>query len=456
MPEPIRTQELPAGLLTHPEMVRACRLRDFAVVFRLVKTRAGIYPSMIARRCDLTPSRVGEVMSGRRRLLHMDVVERIADGLRIPGHMLGLARREWETPVGLRDTDGDIKPPRPSPRPTSVPQAVPPPPVAVPGSDVDSILALTSRADPNPSTLHALRSSIEDYWRRDDQHGGEALRPAVVGQLRYVVGLLREHRPAPIRQGLYGVAAELARLTGWTYFDARQYNQARSYFAEALQFAREIDDREFMANVLACMSLQATYQDRPADALAFVTAAQDEARAADGTTPRVLSMLSMREAFAHATLGSRTATHAAIAEAHRHFERVGSSDPDPAWVTYFDETKLIVDTGIAHGRLGEAQTAVPLIAEALRRESRTNQRGRAFHAFWLARTQLSTGNLDEACRTATDALRPASSVASERVTWHLREFYDELAPYRREPVALAFESRLRDLFPGQVSATRRP
>ncbi|ATW49622.1 hypothetical protein CGZ69_18740 [Streptomyces peucetius subsp. caesius ATCC 27952] len=24
-----------------------------------------------------------------------------------------------------------------------------------------------------------LRSSIEDYWRRDDQHGGEALRPAL-------------------------------------------------------------------------------------------------------------------------------------------------------------------------------------------------------------------------------------------------------------------------------------
>ena len=101
MPEPSRPPELPAGLLTHPEMIRACRVRDFAAVFKLVKTRAGIYPSMIARRCELTPSRVGEVMSGRRQLLHMDVIERIADGLRIPGHMLGLARREWETPVGL-------------------------------------------------------------------------------------------------------------------------------------------------------------------------------------------------------------------------------------------------------------------------------------------------------------------------------------------------------------------
>jgi tetratricopeptide (TPR) repeat protein len=320
---------------------------------------------------------------------------------------------------------------------------------------VDSILALATRTSLSAATLEAFRSSIEDYWRRDDQHGGEALRPAIVGQLRYVVGLLEESRPPSIQNGLYGIAAELARLTGWTYFDARQYNQARAYFTEALQLAKESDDRQFMANVLACMSLQATYQDKPADSLALVAAAQDQARSALGTTPRVLSMLSMREAFAHATLGNRDSTHRAIGEAHRHFEQIGVSDPDPSWVNYFDEPKLIVDTGIAHGRLGEAATAEPLIADALRREDRTNQRGRAFHAFWLARTQLDQGKLDQACDTATQALVSASAVASERVSGHLREFYDQLAPHRQEPVALAFEARLRELLP-PVSGSLHP
>ncbi|MEV6314284.1 helix-turn-helix transcriptional regulator [Streptomyces sp. NPDC051776] len=447
MPETSRPQELPARLLANPEMIKACQIRDFGTVFRLVKTQAGIYPSMIARRCELTPSRVGEVMAGRRQLQHMDVIERIADGLRIPGHMLGLAQRTWETPVALSAVE----------RKPSVAAALDrSSPTAVPGSDVDSILALTARTDPRPSTLQALRSSIEDYWRRDDQHGGEALRPAVIGQLRYVLGLLKENQSAPIRHGLYGVAAELARLTGWTHFDARQYSQARSYFREALQLAKEIDDRHFMANVLACMSLQATYQDKPTDALAFVSAAQDEARGAQGTTPRVLSMLSLREAFAHATLGNRAATHGAIADSHSQFERIRSSDPDPPWVTYFDEPKLIVDTGIAHGRLGEAAIAQPMIADALRREDSANQRGRAFHALWLARTQLSLGNLDQACQTATGALEPASSVASERVAGHLREFYDDLAPHRRAPVAVTFEARLREILPAQVGGMPRP
>ncbi|MGW2115802.1 hypothetical protein [Streptomyces zhihengii] len=449
MPEPSRSKELPVSLLTDPVMIEACQARDFGRIFQLVKARAGIYPSMIARRCDLTPSRVGEVIAGRRQLLHMDVIERISDGLRIPGHLLGLARRSWETPPSLTVTPRE-------PAEVPAPSAFEPRAAGLPGADVDSILALATERDLMASTLDALHSSIADYWRRDDEHGGETLRPAVVGQLRYVVDLLKEQRPAPLRDGLHSIAAELARLTGWTYFDACQYNQARVYFTESLGLAKAIDDRQFMANVLACMSLQATYQDKPGDALALVTAAQDQARTAAGTTPRVLAMLAMREAFAHATLGNHGATHTAISEAQTQFGRISTGDPDPAWVAYFDEPKLIVDTGIAHGRLGEAALAEPLIADALRREHQSNHRGRAFHTFWLARTQLQRGKLDEACHTAMDALAPAAAVSSQRVAGHLREFYEQLEPFRREPAAVAFESRLREVLPRQISGSPRP
>ncbi|WP_371613980.1 hypothetical protein [Streptomyces sp. NBC_00454] len=201
------------------------------------------------------------------------------------------------------------------------------------------------------------------------------------------------------------------------------------------------------------MSLQATYQDKPADALALVSAAQDQARAAIGATPRVRAMLAMREAFAHATFGDRTATHIAISEAHSQYGRITAGDPDPAWVTYFDEPKLIVDTGIAHGRLGEAAIAEPLIADALAREESANQRGRAFHAFWLGRTQLQRGKVDQACHTAIEALVPAAAVSSERVTGHLHEFYEQLAPYREVPAAVAFEARLRAVLPPQGQRT---
>lgn len=89
-------QQLPARLLGDAEMIRACQQRDFATVFRILKSRAGLYPSLIARRCEMTPSRVGEVLKGQRVIRDLAVIERIADGLHIPGELLGLARRKWE------------------------------------------------------------------------------------------------------------------------------------------------------------------------------------------------------------------------------------------------------------------------------------------------------------------------------------------------------------------------
>ncbi|MGK5628610.1 hypothetical protein [Streptomyces sp. URMC 123] len=430
MSQPSQRPEFPVHLLSSPAMIEACRERDFARIFTLAR-RAGMHNSLIARLCDMTASRVGEVISGTRQLRDMAVIERVSDGLRIPGHMLGLARRDWESASADPTAPTvDIAPAASGLVPT------------LPGADLDSILAVAAGPKLSPSTVRALHSSIEDYWRRDDEHGGEVLRPAVVGQLRYVVDLIKETGEGEYRRNLYGVAAELARLTGWTYFDARQYSQARTYFTEALHLAKAVDDRPFMANVLACMSLQATYEERPADAVALSTAAQDCARR-QGATPRVMSMLSMREAFAHASMSNRSAAHSALAEAHTCFERISDQDPDPAWVSYFDETKLIVDTGIARGRLGEAEAAEPLVEEALRREPRGNHRGRAFHSFWLARIQLQRGNLDQACDTAASSLELASVVESERVSGHLREFHQQLAPFRKEPAAVAFETQLR-------------
>lgn len=102
-----------------------------------------------------------------------------------------------------------------------------------------------------------------------------------------------------------------------------------------------------------------------------------------------------------------------------------------------------MDTGIARAQLGEATAAEPLIADALRREPVGNQRGRAFHTFWLATTQLQQGKVEEACHTATTALETATVVGSERITGHLREFHQRLAPFNKEPTAITFEARLR-------------
>ncbi|WP_199896872.1 helix-turn-helix domain-containing protein [Streptomyces niger] len=431
--------ELPVALLRKPEMVEACRVRDFGAIFHLVRRGAGIYPSRIASLCGLTPSRVGEVMAGKRKIVHIGVIERIADGLHIPGAMLGLASRSWELAAPAA--------PAPEPRPVATIDNR----HAVKAVDLDDVMVLTGDVQVSQSTVSALRSLIEDQWRHDDKHGGANLRPAVVGQLRHVQNLLRRGGPSPLVAELRDIAAELARLAGWAYFDARQYSTARGYFTEALSIAREAGDRQFVANVPSCMSLQATYEGEAGarEAAALAQAAQDAARGTE-TSSLIMSMLHMREAFAQAMLGDGGSCHRSVEKAHELFASARDEGPAPRWVQYFDETKLIVDAGIAFAQLGEtrkqleeARKAEPLITEGLRREHHEQRRGRAFHALWLANTQLRQGAVEAACRTASTALDMASAVDSPRINAHVQDFQARLRPYARETAVIALEAHLR-------------
>ncbi|MDX2650268.1 hypothetical protein PV341_43305 [Streptomyces sp. PA03-1a] len=255
--------------------------------------------------------------------------------------------------------------------------------------------------------------------------------------------------PAPLRADYAryvadGLGAELARMAGWAYFDARQYSTARTYFTQALHLAQNLGNRQFAANVLSCMSLQATYEGDAGEAAALARAAQDTARTTEAPE-LVMAMLHMREAFAHATLRATDDCHRALARSHTEFERADTANA-PQWLRYFDETKLIVDTGIARAQLDEHRQAEPLIAEGLRRENRQQQRGRAFHAFWLATTQLHNGALDRACSTASMALDLATNVDSPRIAGHVREFQARLATSARQAPVIAFEAKMREVY----------
>jgi hypothetical protein len=236
----------------------------------------------------------------------------------------------------------------------------------------------------------------------------------------------------------------------------RQYSTARSYFTQALHLAQGIGDRQFVANVLSCLSLQATYEGDAREAAALASAAQDTARHTE-SPELVMAMLYMRAAFAHATLRAPDDCHRAISKAHAHFERA-SGGTAPQWVRYFDETKLIVDTGIALAQLGEHRRAEPLIAEGLRREHHDQQRGRAFHAFWLASTQLSNGAVEQACSTASTALDLAANVDSPRVIGHVQEFHTRLTGHADAAPVVAFEAKMRAAFaqPSASPSSRRP
>lgn len=86
-----------AKLLVREDFRAACDDRDFARMFQLMKQWDGASQDKIAAPVPgLTQSRVSRIMRGNDRIAGLELMERIADALRIPGAYLGLAPRAWE------------------------------------------------------------------------------------------------------------------------------------------------------------------------------------------------------------------------------------------------------------------------------------------------------------------------------------------------------------------------
>lgn len=89
-------ETLPRSFLERTDVAIACSTHDFGTLFDLIRRYGRLSQNRIAAAIDLGPSRVGEIIQGRRRITSMDVIVRISDRFSIPGRMLGLATRPWE------------------------------------------------------------------------------------------------------------------------------------------------------------------------------------------------------------------------------------------------------------------------------------------------------------------------------------------------------------------------
>ena len=88
---------LPRDLLRREDVRSAIAAHDFGAVFRIARSEAGISYSKIAAECDMKPERVGALARGEGRVSTFSKITQIADALRIPGCMLGIVPRDWET-----------------------------------------------------------------------------------------------------------------------------------------------------------------------------------------------------------------------------------------------------------------------------------------------------------------------------------------------------------------------
>ncbi|MEU6312730.1 tetratricopeptide repeat protein [Streptomyces sp. NPDC047014] len=393
---------------------------------------------------------VGRVESGEIRcpnyayervFLHMFPGRTLAD--------LGFSPRETVRGRGAQRPPGAPALPLPAPTPTSAKESDVLRRAFMAGGSATvaaATLGLTLLGDgrrlpSRPGETEA--AAVEDAVRRirllDDRHGADALYRQAAEPLRTAYALLDA---GAARQStddrLHSGAGELAVSVGWLAHDSGRFEDARSHYAEALATARVARDAHLEAHAFSNMSFLARDCGRPREA---VRAAQAGLRAAASLgSPRLLSLLALREAGGWAGLGDRRACEGALTRAHQEFSR-GTADADPEWMSFFGEAERESLEARCWGALGEHGRAARHARRAADLQDPHFARNVALYTAELAANLARANAPDEAAWAGTRVLDLLTEVRSTRVRTTLTETAHSLLPHQRSPRVSKFLTR---------------
>ncbi|AIA03775.1 tetratricopeptide repeat protein [Streptomyces noursei] len=293
-------------------------------------------------------------------------------------------------------------------------------------------------AVPGPRTAPGARAgateatAVEEAVRRirllDDRHGADDLYHRATQPLRAAYELLDAGaQRRAIYDRLHAGAGELAISVGWLAHDSGRFDDARSHYAEALSTARVCGDAALEAHAFCNTAFLARDTGRPREAVRAAQAAQQAAKRLG--SPRLRSLLALREAGGWAGLGDRTGCTQALARAERLFA-AGPGERDPEWMSFYGEAELGGLTAQCWSALGERGRAAEHARRAVALQDPHFTRNIALFTAELAGNLTANGTVDEAATAALQALTLLSRVRSARIRAMLDDTARALRPYR--------------------------
>lgn len=432
---------LPRHVLERPDFMEACARRDLGEVLRLAKQWGGVgfTASHLARRCELTVSRVQDYINGRVRAQRVETFERVADGLHIPGAMFDLAQRSWETGPVPRQSIATAADTEPSDEEEDA---------SVLRRDFMKLgagmamVGLTAQLPGMPSrtagnriglsTVTELRGNIARLRRLDDHLGGGDTYRLYLAEVEKAATLLNDGSfSAATRRELLTLFAEQAQQAGWAAFDAGWHREAQQLYQRSFNAAREADNAGLAGNALALR----TYQLLAVGTVATDLTDKSLSIAAGDVHPAVKSLLYQRGAWTYAVAGQAEQAARALGHAEEALTigDDGATGPDfAAWA--HDPTELRIMIGRCWTELHRPLRAVPALETAMAQYDDSHARDKALYLSWLADAYLDAGEAEPAAAAVNHALDLSGSVASARPQQRLSAVMGRLETYKASPV----------------------
>jgi transcriptional regulator with XRE-family HTH domain len=411
MPAP---EPLPAHLLADPAFAAACAARQIGAVFYAAARRAGIGPAQIARRTGLSTSRVSEIMTGGRTVESMAVIERIADGLHIPGRMLGLADRPWEMASEITTY-----------RPAAVPETW-------------EVLDMLSRTTASDAALSHLEAAVADTAFRYPSTPPAESVPTLHRQLAGVHEMLARPQSLAARRRGVRILAAVSGLLGLAHHDLGDRVRSDAHFHLGAVAAGEGEADDLTAWLLTMQSIveyTAGRQDASAGLL------RQAAVHAEAAAPRRRAWVTANLARAVAASGDRAGALAALDQAAHHLDL---ADEPLGGLDFFTAPRLDGLAGETYAHLGDHDAAGTLLETAINRRAAADVKGRAVLTLDLAEVRLAQGALDAACALAHEALNVANGSVVQPIVLRARAFERSVAPWAAERPVRELAARVRE------------
>ncbi|MCL6297546.1 helix-turn-helix domain-containing protein [Streptomyces kronopolitis] len=429
---------LPRELLSRNDVRAAISAHDFGLVFRIARSEAGISYSKIATECDIKPERVGALARGHGSVTTFEKIAKIADALRIPGDMLGLAPRVWESvmqsgspPVVPAHTTTESRDGEDTVRRREFFKASAGTGLAVGLPEFSQINIGRRIGHDAPDQLRKRTARLR---RLDEILGGGDTYRVYLGEQLATKRLMREcDYGEQTRLALLSVLAEQAQQAGWAAFDGGNHADARSLYEDSYRAATQAGDTALAGNALAFLAYQQISGDREAGIGTALTACRT---AGPDAPPGVRALLHERLAWAYAVAGQVHGTEQALNDAETALnEHDGTLQPD--WASWVDHNELQIMTGRCWTELRRPLRAVPVLEDALAKYEDTHARDKSLYLSWLADSYMSAGEIEQAASTARRSLELSAGVASVRPRQRIQPTLRRLSSHRELPAVAA-------------------
>jgi hypothetical protein len=283
------------------------------------------------------------------------------------------------------------------------------------------VVALLEGIKPTPiptrvgaTEIEQIRAAARVFQSWDRAYGGGVARDAVMGQLRWSVGLLRATCPARLRPELFSAVGDLADIAGRMALDVGAHEDARQLFHCALACAEQAGDWHLRAFVLDSLATQAIRTGQPDEGL---TQAEHALVRADRLTATELALLHATRGRALAKMRRVNETLTAIGTAEDHFAHSTPAN-DPPYLAHYNAAFLgggngqaLFDLALLGHNLAQATDRLTAAAAG-----HTAGRPRAFCLTKLASLTMATGDPIQAVAIGDEALDVAGTLRSHHVT----------------------------------------